>query len=192
MSARPSTPRWAPATTIAGVAAFLLVVVLLHVLQPDYRPRSQLMSELALGRHGWAMLIAFAGLATAVFALRAAIAPLGSGKGYRALLTLAAMLFMAAGIFPLGATSLIHISAVTAAFVLSVLAMYLFPTSAGKASVAGPRRVSWPLALGVVASIGMGNLMLSMGIAQRLAAAFFLVWLTVVSWKLWRAPNGSR
>ena len=174
---------------VAGVATFVLVVSLLHVLQPHYRSRYQLMSELALGRHGWLMLFAFLGLATAVFALQAAIARCGTARGYRMLLMLAAACFLAAGIFPLGAASMIHIITITVAFVLSVLAMYLFPTAAGKASAAGPKWLSWPLAAGIAAIIGMGNVLLSMGIAQRLAATCFLVWLGVVGLRLWRQQS---
>jgi hypothetical protein len=70
----------------------------------------------------------------------------------------------------LGAASLLHISAIAAAFVLSVLAMYLFPTNAGRASALVPRAVSWLLAVVVAASIALSQLSMPMGISQRLAA----------------------
>lgn len=178
---------WGVSATIVGVVTFVTVVLILHLLQPDYEPQYQLMSELALGRHGWAMLVAFLGLATAIFGLQMAIAEFGGSYGYRGLLGAAAVLFLAAGIFPLGETTLIHISAIAAAFVFSVLSMYLFPTSAGRASGAGPRAVSWPLAAGVAVSVVLGHSVLPMGVAQRLAAACLLVWLGIVSWKLYRS-----
>ena len=101
---------------------FVVVVFILHLLQPEYDPRSQLMSELALGRHGWAMFLAFLGLTSAVFGVQAAIADYDDTRGYRLFLVVAALCFLAAGIFPLGAASLIHISAIAIAFMLLVLA----------------------------------------------------------------------
>jgi hypothetical membrane protein len=177
---------WGAVAMMVGVATFLIVVLILHMLQPDYEPRHQLMSELALGQHGWAMILAFFGLATAVLGLQAAVAESGGSRGYRVLLGAAALFFLAAGVFPLGATALIHISAIGAAFVLSVLAMYLFPTSARRASVAGPRAVSWPVAAGVAVSVASGHSVIPLGIGQRLAAVCLLAWLGIVGWRLYR------
>jgi hypothetical protein len=163
---------------------FVMVVFILHLLQPGYDPRYQLMSELALGQHGWAMFLAFLGLASAVFGVQVAVANSGGSRGYRFLLDAAALFFLAAGIFPLGAASLIHVSAIATAFVLSVLAMYLFPTKAGRASAVAPRAVSWLLAVGVASSIALNQFSMPMGISQRLAAACMLAWLGIVGWKL--------
>ena len=44
---------------LVGVAMFVIAVVALHLLQPNYEPTHQLMSELALGPYGWAMIVAF-------------------------------------------------------------------------------------------------------------------------------------
>ncbi|MDX1486617.1 MAG: DUF998 domain-containing protein [Acidiferrobacterales bacterium] len=172
--------------TMLGVATFVVVVIILHLLQPGYEPRYQLMSELALGPNGWAMLVAFSGLAIAILGLQAAIAKSGGSLGYRVLLLAVAMLVLAAGIFPLGAATLIHISAIAAAFVLSVLAMYLYPKNAGQASAAGPRALSWPLAAGMAVSVAAGHAVVPMGIGQRLAAACLIAWLAIVGWKLYR------
>ena len=177
---------WGAMATLIGVAMFIIVILILQLIQSGYEPRHQLMSELALGRHGWAMFVAFLGLATAVFGVQAAIAGFGASHSYRVSLGVAALLFLIAGIFPLGATSLIHISAVATAFVLSVLAMYLFPAYAGRASIAAPRAVSWSLAAGVAASVVLGDSVMPMGIAQRLAAACLLLWLGIVGWRLFR------
>ncbi len=172
--------------TMAGVAMFVMVVLVLHLLQPGYDPRTQLMSELALGYHGWAMLLAFLGIASSIFGVQMAISIYGGSRGYRFLLDAAALFFLAAGIFPLGASALIHIGAIAIAFVLAVLGMYLFPAYAGRASRAAPRAVSWPLAVGVAASIALSQLGLPMGISQRLAAACLLVWLGIVGWNFLR------
>jgi len=172
--------------TLFGMAMFIVVVLVLHLIQSEYEPRHLLLSELALGKHGWAMFMAFLGLAAAVFGVQSAIAKFGGSHAYRLLLGVAALLFLTAGIFPLGATSIIHISAIATAFVLSVLAMYLFPTSAGRASVAAPRAVSWSLAAGVAVSIALGDSVIPMGIAQRLAAACLLLWLGILGFRLFR------
>jgi hypothetical protein len=177
---------WGAVATMIGVAMFIIVVLMLQQIQSGYEPRHQLMSELALGQHGWAMFVAFLGLATAVLGVQVGIAAFVGSHGYRVLLGAAALFFLTAGIFPLGATSFIHISAITTGFVLSVLAMYLFPTSAGRASVAAPRAVSWSLAAGVAVSVALGDSVIPMGIAQRLAAACLLLWLGVVGWRLIR------
>ncbi len=177
---------WGAVATMIGVAMFIIVVLILQLIQSGYEPRHQLVSELALGQHGWAMFVAFLGLATAVIGVQGAIAAFGGSHGYRVLLGAAALFFLTAGIFPLGASSLIHISAIATAFVLSVLAMYLFPTSAGRASVAAPRTVSWSLAAGVAVSVVLGHSTIPMGIGQRLAAACLLLWLGIVGWRLFR------
>ena len=172
---------------VLGVAVFTFVVVSLHVLQPRYDPANQLMSELALGRHGWAMFFAFAAIATALAGLQFAIAALGAGNGLRILMMISAALFLAAGVFPLGeATSTIHISAIAAAFVTAVLAMYLFPSMSGNAAELKSKAVSWSMAAGVAVSVAMGQSALPMGIAQRLAAAFLLLWILVMGSKLLR------
>ena len=177
---------WGAAAAMVGVATFAATVMVLHLLQPDYQATYQLMSELALGRHGWAMAVAFAGLALAVFGIQVAIAAFEASRGLRLLLMVAAAFFLAAGLFPLGDTSEIHIAAIAAAFVLSVLAMYLFPSNAGRASAAAPRAVSWSLAAGIAVSVALGHSVLPIGIAQRLAAACLLAWLAILGWRLGR------
>ena len=169
---------------MVGVAMFVIVVFTLHLLQPGYDPRYQLMSELALGQQGWAMFLAFSGLASAMFGVQLSIAHSGGTRGYRFLLDAAALCFLAAGVFPLGVSSIIHISAIATAFVFSVLAMYLFPTNAGRASTLIPRAVSWLLSVGVAASIALSQFSVPMGISQRLAAVCMLVWLGFVGFKL--------
>ena len=177
---------WGAVETMIGVAMFIVVVLILQGIQSGYEPQHQLVSELALGQHGWAMFAAFLGLAAAVFGVQAAIAEFGGSYGYRILLGTAALFFLAAGIFPLGSASFIHISAIAIAFVLSVLAMYLYPTGAGRGSLAAPRAVSWPLAAGVALSVVLGHSILPMGIGQRLAAGCLLLWLGIVGWRLFR------
>ena len=54
----------------ACIAAFPLIVIVLHLVQaPDYHPLSQAVSELALGRGGWLMTVAFCSLGTGTLLL---------------------------------------------------------------------------------------------------------------------------
>jgi uncharacterized protein DUF998 len=175
--------RWVGAAVLVGVMSFVAIVVALHFVQPAYELSHQLMSELALGPFGSAMVIAFAGLALAVFGIQAGIASPGASRWLRFLLGSSAVFFLAAGVFPLGAMSEIHIAAIAIAFVLSVLAMYLFPSSAGDAAAAAPRSISWSLALGVAGSFVLGHSILPMGIGQRLAALCLVVWLAILGWR---------
>jgi hypothetical protein len=175
---------------VLGVAVFLAVVLLLHLVQAQYDPLHQLMSELALGPHGWAMFFAFAGIAFALTGLQFSIATLGATPVLRGLLILAAIFFLAAGAFPLGESSMTHISAIAAAFVTAVLAMYLFPSLAGGAAMLAPKSVSWPFAAGVAISVALGHSAMPMGIGQRLAATFLFLWILILGLRLWHA--GSR
>jgi len=174
--------RWAGTATLAGVTVFLATVITLHAVQPRYDPQTQLMSELALGPYGEFMLLAFAGLSLSALGVLLGL-PTGA-SWLKAILAAASASFLAAGVFPLGDTSEIHIAAIATAFVLSVLAMYLFPTSAGVAAEAAPRRVSWPLAVGVAVSVFLGHSVLPMGIGQRLAALCLVAWFVVVAWRM--------
>lgn len=171
---------------MVGVAVFVAIAATLHALQPGYDPRQQLMSELALGPHGWAMLFAFAGIAAAIAGVAVGVAGLRASAGLQAVVWLAAALFLAAGVFPLGPTSEIHIGAIAAAFVAAVLAMYLFPSLAGDAAPLADRAVSWSCAAGIAGAVALGHTLLPMGIGQRLAAAFLLAWIARLGWKLVR------
>jgi hypothetical membrane protein len=177
---------WGAAASVIGVATFVVTVVVLHLVQPGYEPTHQLMSELAQGEYGWAMILAFTGLALAVFGIQAAIGRFGASRGLKLLLVAAAVFFLAAGVFPLGYASEIHIAAIATAFVLSVLAMYLFPSGAGSAATVAPRALSWSLAAGIAVSVALGHSVLPMGVGQRLAAICLLLWLAILGWRLRR------
>jgi hypothetical protein len=130
------------------------------------------------------MLLAFAGLASAAFGVQLAIAEAGAAKGLRIILAVAAAFFLAAGVFTLGNAPRIHIASIGCAFVMSVLAMYLFPAMAGRAAVLAPRRVSWAAAIAIAASVALGHAILPIGIAQRAAAFFLILWLSILGWRL--------
>lgn len=52
-------------TAIIGISLFLLIVVALHLLQPDLNPLTRFISEYIAGQFGWLLRIAFFGLGIA-------------------------------------------------------------------------------------------------------------------------------
>ncbi len=174
---------------IFGAVDFAVIVLILHVVQADHDPSSQLMSELALGAYGWSMMLAFFCLALSMLGVLIGLGSQSTALVLRLVLFAAALCFLGAGVFPLGKASQLHIVLVATAFVLSVLAMYLFPSLAGFASRLVPKWVSWSLAAAVALSVALGQSVLPIGIGQRLAAAFLLTWLALAGWKIARSGN---
>jgi hypothetical protein len=87
----------------AGVAGLLLLVGL-HVVRPDLAPSWRMVSEYAVGRHGWLMTVCFAMLAIGCIALAIALYP--------------------QAISPLGKAGLVFLLATSCGYVLAAL----FPT----------------------------------------------------------------
>lgn len=175
------------ALALGGSALFVLLVVWLHLLQPDYDPQQQLMSELALGPHGGWMLLAFAALAAAVYGVQRGCAVLVVPPGLKVLLLGAAVGLLGAGIFPLGTTTEWHVALVMAGFVLLLLAMLLLPQVVGQGRWPG-RRPTWLAAAGAMVAISAAQWGLPLGLAQRLAAGCILAWLAAVGWN-WLRPR---
>ncbi len=174
--------------TLGGTAVFATVVIALHFLQPGYSPATQLISELAIGRHGWAMPIAFCGLAMATLGMAASVGDLRASLPLRLLLLAVTVCFLLAGAFPLDRGAGIHVTVIALAFVLVVLAMCLFPSlatsSAGQSKPILPRWFCWGAAGAVTLFVALGHSLLPMGIAQRLAAVSLLLWLAGAGWRL--------
>ena len=181
-----ATRCWGGGLAIAGTLSFCSIVVALHFVQPDYDARYQLMSELALGRHGWAMLPAFFSLALSVIGLQVAARRFRASRLLQAVLLAAAVALIGAGIFRLGQATEFHVGLVAFAFILLVLAIYLFPSQVGGLAWRPLRAVCWLLAASVAISVALGESLLPMGIAQRLAATSVLVWLCLMGWILMR------
>lgn len=156
----------------------------LHFAQPGYDPVNQLMSELALGRHGWAMLPAFALIAVSIACLAFGIASGRDARWMRIVLAAAALAFLGAGVFPLGSASDVHIFFIAAAFVLIGLAMYLLPSLLPGQFGGSAKAVSWCLAAGLAVSVFLGHSTLPMGIGQRLAGVCVVAWICFVGVRL--------
>jgi hypothetical protein len=167
-----------------GALGFASIVVVLHFVQPGYDGRRQLMSELALGPYGETMRLAFGLLALSLLGVQHGLRPLGTAVVPRVLLTAAAVALFAAGVFPLGPTSMLHIALVTLASGLLVAAMYLLPARAGRFGSGALRAECWLLAAATLLGAASANVGVPVGVAQRLAAACVLAWLCLVGGRL--------
>lgn len=141
----------------AGIAAFPLIVTVLHVVQAgDYHPVSQAVSELALGRAGWLMAVAFCSLATGTLCLalvlrrvdpRPRVAPWLIGAS--ALPTYASAFVHADGPGPTTTHGQIHQALGIVTFILLIAGMFsvvrAFGRDAGWRTMARPTLV-WALA----------------------------------------------
>ena len=171
---------------VAATLAFVALVCALHLAQPDYNPTRQLMSELALGKYGWAMLPAFLCLAAAPLALARGLSRLRGTALPRALLVIAGLGFLGAGLLPLDRSVEGHIACVALAFVAVVLAMCLLPAALPTRFGGATRLASWGLAAGTAASVLLGGTLVPTGVAQRLAAACVAAWFCLIGVKLVR------
>jgi hypothetical membrane protein len=115
-----------------AVAVFPVTVVVLNVVQlaDGYDAGRQAISELALGRGGWLMALAFTALAAGTFLLAVLLRRTGGGVVAPLLLTLAAPLSLVSAVFrtdPVGAAVTthgeVHQAAGIATFVLMLAAM---------------------------------------------------------------------
>jgi thiosulfate reductase cytochrome b subunit len=89
--------RIAAGVAFSGAAGFLLILAALHVLKPRLDPSWRLISEYAIGRHGWLMSLAFVSLSASCFALHFALglSPGGVALSVVALGALGSALFVA-------------------------------------------------------------------------------------------------
>ncbi len=93
MTATPTTLMTAPRTTsvrmlaadMASAAAtgFLVLLGSLHVIKPDLSPTWRMVSEYAIGSHGWLMFLAFVALAAACVAAIIALSPYATDQAGR-------------------------------------------------------------------------------------------------------------
>jgi hypothetical protein len=178
------TTRTLSAITGIGVSVFVLVVVLLHLLQPSYDPLSQLMSELALGHLGGLLVIAFLGLSVATVATAANVWRHKASFFLSFLLGFSAASFFAAGIITLAMSAQIHVLFVAVAFVACGLSMYLLPRVVPSFTSLHCYVFSWGSCLVMCVVTGLGGSLILPGIAQRISALVLLFWLSFVAWRL--------
>ncbi|MCI0414961.1 DUF998 domain-containing protein [bacterium] len=88
--------------TVMTATLFLILLAIVHVLKPEFDPSWRFISEYAIGRYGWVMILAFFCLAlscvAAFITIRKQISTRGGKIGLALLLVVAASLALA-GIF---------------------------------------------------------------------------------------------
>jgi hypothetical membrane protein len=176
------------------VAYFVIVLIILHILEPEFDPRFRFMSEYALSAHGWLMTTTFFVLGLATFAVAMALRNgQQSLKGARigfGLLAVGALFVCLAGVFK---DSLPHLLASVVVFPSIVMAVFLLSWSFRQtAEWRTIYRVTLFIALGLlalylsmVADVGMP------GLQQRAFLFLFLLWLSIVVHKSVRSTAGA-
>jgi hypothetical membrane protein len=164
--------------TLAGVAGFTGIVGYLHFVQKNYSPVNQLMSELALGEQGFLMLFAFLSLALSILCAALILREHKAHKIIFLLTCLAALAMAGAGVFKLNAYTNLHVGLVAIAFVLLGLVMYLVPRYVSGMQTNMHKLVCWGLGFGTAMSAGLGGNILPIGLGQRGAACFIILWLS--------------
>lgn len=164
--------------TYLGVCGFLLPVIYLHIIQINtgYNPIYQHMSELALGKNGFLMVIAFSSLALSTLGTLLILATLKKSLSISSLLTIATISFIGAGIFKLGSYTELHVALVGLAFITLVLCMYLTPRLINKFRAKPYSFICWGLGASTAIFVACGLSILPTGLAQRLAATCLLLW----------------
>jgi hypothetical membrane protein len=175
-------------------AYYVIILIALHFLEPEFDPRFRFMSEYALAAHGWLMTTTFFVLGLATFVVAAALRDVNQSSwavriGF-GLLVVAALFVCLAGIFK---DSIAHLLASVVVFPSLVMAVLLLSWSFRQA--AGWRtiyRATLFIALGMlaaflsmVADIGMP------GLQQRAFLLLFLLWLAIVIHRFVRVRAGA-
>jgi hypothetical protein len=189
LSTMKSHTRTLSAVTGIGIVTFIAVVVLLHWIQPRYDARLQFISELALGRLGDLLMVAFLGLSIATAATAVNLRACHSSLAVPSLLALAAVCFLVAGIITLGISVQTHVLLVATAFVACGLGMYLLPRTVSAFAGLGGYLASWGSGIVMCGATGLANSVISSGIAQRISALALLFWLSYVAWRLARGKE---
>ena len=179
------------ARTVALVSAayFVIVIVVLHLLEPEFDPRFRFMSEYALGEYGWLMTSDFVALGLIPFAVAVGLRHVHqSSRGARigfGLLVVAAIFIWLAGVFK---DSIQHLLAGVVAFPSMLMAVSLLSWTFRRAAEWHDlHRVGLLIAVGMlatflsmVADVGMP------GLQQRVFIFLFLLWLSIVALRLGR------
>lgn len=99
----PAYAHLAAQVALGASALFLALLALLHLLTPELDPSWRMISEYAIGRHGWVIALAFFALTASYASLALALAPQVKTLGGRlglALLIIGAAGTAIAGVYP--------------------------------------------------------------------------------------------
>jgi hypothetical protein len=179
---------------------FVVVLVLLHVLRPDYTPVDHMISDYAVGRLGWVMTTAFVALAAGCLTLGLGMAVAGPrslpGRAAVLLLWVATVGLLVTATFPTDletaattSTGNIH----TASFLVNVVSMILcallFAVGFRQSDDwRGYRGASLVLAIALLAAFIAQFMTLHRGapygLTNRLFVAVLMVWLVATATQL--------
>ncbi|MGH9966322.1 MAG: DUF998 domain-containing protein [Pyrinomonadaceae bacterium] len=198
--------------SFAAAAIFLVLLTVLHIIKPEFDPSWRFVSEYAIGRHGWVMVLAFLFLALSCLssdiAIRSQIGTTG-GKIGLALLVVVAVALVAAGIFvadPITASKdelTTHGSLHGLAAMIGIpglpIAAVLISRSLGRNEVwsSSRRLLLWTAHLTWISVLVMFVSMFIMlgqtqgkfgpnvliGLPNRLVVLAYCVWLMVIAWR---------
>jgi peptidoglycan/LPS O-acetylase OafA/YrhL len=175
-----------------GIALFPLVVVILHLVQAgSYHPISQAVSELALGRGGWLMAVAFCSLGTGTLLLALTLRRLEPQPRVASALILASGLLSYVSAFvhadgsgPTTTHGQIHQLVGVVTFILMISGMFAlvrnFRRNPEWQPLAAPTRV-WAIAAVVAFVLIPVSGSDHFGLAQRVFLALILSWALTVS-----------
>jgi hypothetical protein len=193
---------WLALIAIGGIVYFVVAVVVLHFLRPDYNPITHAVSNYAVGPYGYLMTAAFYALALSVFALALSlfrsIALTNLTRSAILLLCLASCGMIVMGIFPgdvhalhppATMTGVVHWTAAGASFLSIMIAAFLL-SSSFKTDERFQRfqRPCYILAWGMVGALlvyGILALVGWIGVGQRIYIAVCLLWLLVLAGWIW-------
>ena len=189
--------RVAAQVSLATSMAALLCLVALHVLSPEFDPSWRVVSEYALGRHGWALSSMFIMWAVSSWALAYAVRPQMKTIGGRAglvLLVVAGVGEALAAVFDLRRPALHGLAGALGMPSLPVAALLISLTlarrpqwSATKDLLLWMAILTWMSFLSVCVAMltltrRIGGLRLPIGWPNRLLVAIYLAWAIAAAW----------
>jgi hypothetical protein len=193
---------------IGGIVYFVVAVVVLHFLRPEYNPIDHAVSNYAVGSFGYLMTSAFYVLAVSLFALALSlfrsIALTNLSRVALLLLCLASSGMVVMGIFPGDAHSLhppatitgvVHWAAACISF-LSIMIVAFLLASIFKSDERLQRfqRPCFLLALAMFGALllyGILALVGWIGIGQRIYLAVCLLWLLILAGWMWSIESNG-
>ena len=197
---------WLALIAIGGIVYFIVAVVVLHFLRPEYNPINHAVSNYAAGPYGYLMTSAFYVLALSVLALALglfrSIALTKPSRIAILLLCLASSGMVVMGIFPgdvhalhppATITGVVHWIASGISFLSIMVAAFLLSSSFKMDErLQAYRRPCLILALAMVGALllyGILALVGWIGIGQRIYLAVCLLWLLVLAGWMWSSVS---